>query len=359
MAIKDAVASLYDAPQHGPRPLPLFLEMAREQIYGDAHAMAQLLDGLAQFQQAPRTDQSSAMKCIDALGAVTLNRHAERAKKPDVDVVLVPSPINAPDILDMAHGRSLIAFLESKGLACGLVNWGPVSPERKAEDASCFAAQYLRPLLQHQAKPVHLIGYCLGGLLAMAAACLTEVRSLTLIASPYDFAGYGDQRRDEIAKLWSRNRAQCVSLGTAPIELIQQGFWSLDRQRVIQKYRNFSALDKDSTDRAVFIAIEDWANGGEPLPFALADQLFSNFIGDNAVKCGAWKIDGITISPAAISAPVLEIASSTDQITPLATSAGFQNRIVYSSGHVGMIVSRNAEQKCWKDIGDWLLPTVA
>ncbi|MEO1045012.1 MAG: alpha/beta fold hydrolase [Pseudomonadota bacterium] len=354
MADNPLLASLHDAPQHGPRPLPLFLEIAREQLQHDPEALAELLTGLERFQQATRSAPASDAAIIDAQGPVQLTRCNSRDLSQPLDIILVPSPINAPQILDMVEGRSLIGHLETQGLACGLVNWGAITPDRGMEDATTFARDYLRPLLQRQQQPVHLIGYCLGGLLALTAASIADVRSLTLIASPWNFAGYGDDRRADIQQLWQRSREQCQYLRVAPIELIQQGFWSLDQRRVVQKYRAFARMDADSTESAIFIAIEDWANGGEPLPFAFADQLFDDFIASNIAACGEWTIDGISIGPEAVNAPVLELLSSTDQITPMATSAGFPNRHVYAGGHVGMVVGRSARHKSWADISSWL-----
>lgn len=355
MAKIHPVASIDDALQHGPRPLPLFLDMAREQLQDDPAALAELLDGLNQFQGAARPAAYQQCAIIDRQGPVTITRHADTDLSRPIDVMLVPSPINAPNILDIANGRSLIGHLEAHGMACGLVHWGAITPDRGNEDAAVFAAQYLRPLLQRQRRPVHLVGYCLGGLLALAAACLAEVRSLTLIASPYDFSGYGDARRYQMAQLWQHSHQQCRALKVAPIELIQQGFWSLDKSRVIQKYRSFGNTPTDSVDRAIFIAIEDWANSGEPLPFAFADQLFGDFIHNNITAKGEWIIDGTVIQPQSVTAPVIELLSSTDQITPLTTSAGFARRHIYSSGHVGMIVGSSAQHKSWADITGWLL----
>ncbi|WOE74011.1 alpha/beta fold hydrolase [Alterisphingorhabdus coralli] len=349
------LASKDDAPQHGPRPLPLFLEMAREQLQHDPEAMAELLHGLSAFQSAARPAAKSEAFVIGTQGPVTVTRHASADLNRDIDVLIVPSPINAPQILDMVEGRSLIAHLEAQGLGCGLLHWGAITPQRGDETISSFVADYLRPLLQRQKRPVHLVGYCLGGLLALGAACLSEIRSLTLIASPWDFSGYGPDRRSEMMALWARNRAQCKAMRVAPIEMVQQGFWSLDKRRVVEKYRAFGKMDADSPGRAIFVAIEDWANGGEPLPFAFADQLFSEFIEKNASVEGQWKIDGTQISPDAVQAPALELVSASDQITPMATSAGFANRHVYAGGHVGMVVGGSAKQRSWKDISEWLV----
>ncbi|MEM1131695.1 MAG: alpha/beta fold hydrolase [Pseudomonadota bacterium] len=355
MANNSLLASKDDALQHGPRPLPLFLEMAREQLQHDPEAMAELLHGLSAFQSAARPAANAGTTVIEKKGPVTVTRHADVDLKRDIDVLLVPSPINAPQILDMVEGRSLIAHLEAQGLGCGLLHWGAITPERGDETISSFVADYLQPLLQRQKRPVHLVGYCLGGLLALGAACLCDIHSLTLIASPWDFSGYGVDRRAEMATLWARNRVQCETMRVAPIEMVQQGFWSLDKRRVVEKYRTFGKMDADSPGSAIFIAIEDWANGGEPLPFAFADQLFNDFIASNASVEGQWIIDGAQISPDTVKAPALELVSSSDQITPMATSAGFANRHVYAGGHVGMVVGGSAKQKSWKDITEWLL----
>ena len=48
------VTPQFFAPQHGPRPLPLFLDMVRSETAAEPARTAAVLTGLAAYQQAPR-----------------------------------------------------------------------------------------------------------------------------------------------------------------------------------------------------------------------------------------------------------------------------------------------------------------
>ena len=48
------VTPQFFAPQHGPRPLPLFLDMVRSETEAEPARTAAVLAGLAAYQQAPR-----------------------------------------------------------------------------------------------------------------------------------------------------------------------------------------------------------------------------------------------------------------------------------------------------------------
>ena len=71
---------------------------------------------------------------------------------------------------------------------------------------------------------------------------------------------------------------------------------SLEAWGDIAKYEAFAALEPDSEAARSFIALEDWANGGAPLPFATGVQIFENFIAADTPGTGAWQIGGVTLS---------------------------------------------------------------
>lgn len=270
-------------------------------------------------------------------------------------VVFVPSPINAPHVLDMDAEISLMAWLADQGLSCGLVDWGATAPQDRKDSLDTLAMERLVPLLGQLPDAVHLVGYCLGGLIAMAAACHAEVRSLTLIATPWHFSGYPQQRRAELARMWAHHRPMCERMGLVPMEVMQHGFWTLSPDKLIEKYLNFGAMEPDSPPARRFVAIEDWANGGEPLPFALGEQLFEQLYGADITGSGAWAVGGIAVCADHVRGPSMEFASASDAIVPLACSPDLPGRQVLASGHVGMVVGSSGPKRLWPMLKDWIL----
>ena len=270
-------------------------------------------------------------------------------------VIFVPSPINAPDILDMDVECSLIGWIKEHGLPCALVDWGATLPEDRADTLDSFVIERLLPLLEALDGPVHLVGYCLGGLIAMAAACHLPVRSLSLIATPWHFAGYPAQRRAELTAMWEHHRPGCEAMGLVPMEVMQHGFWTLSPDKLMEKYLKFGAMAPDSPSARRFVAVEDWANGGEPMPFALGEQLFEQLYRDDRTGKGQWTVGGVRIIPANVRGPTMEFASASDAIVPLACSPDLPGRQVLASGHVGMVIGSSAPQTLWPMLKRWIL----
>src|SRR6185369_10707769 len=59
-----ALAPKFAAPQHRPRPLPLFLEMLRAQCAANPARMKAALDGLRKYQEAERPSPSAPMPAL-------------------------------------------------------------------------------------------------------------------------------------------------------------------------------------------------------------------------------------------------------------------------------------------------------
>lgn len=104
-----------------------------------------------------------------------------------------------------------------------------------------------------------------------------------------------------------------------------------------------------------FVAIEDWANGGEPLPFALGEQLFERLYGADVTGRGAWAVGGIAVCADHVRGPIMEFASASDAIVPLACSPDLPGRQVLASGHVGMVVGSSGPKRLWPMLKDWIL----
>lgn len=344
--------------------MPLFLALARQQLADDPARMTAVLQALDRYQHADRAFkrppgavllQHGNVVLRSAAGAASDNRAITRLRR----VVFVPSPINAPNVLDMDADCSLMDWLAGQGFKSGLVDWGATRPDNCNDTLDAYALNRLMPLLQQIEEPVHLVGYCLGGLIAMAAACHVPVQSLTLIASPWHFSGYPDTRRAELAKMWAMHKSACAQIGMVPMEVMQHGFWTLAPDKLVEKYVGFAAMAPDSAAARRFVGIEDWANGGEPLPYALGEQLFEQLYGKDITGTGKWQVAGVTVCADNVQGPIMEFASASDAIVPLSCSPDLPGRQVLASGHVGMVVGSSAPRTLWPMLKQWILASEA
>lgn len=350
------ITSNYAAPQHGPRPLPLFLSHLWEQSQNDTELRLKALAGLRRYQDAVRSPRWRMGKIRASAGTARLlqMQHSQSRTKTS-PVVLVPSIVNPPHILDLSERMSLARYLEQQGHDAYLVDWGYPGSEDSDIGLSRHVSDRLLVLLRELERPPILVGYCLGGTLSIAAAGLMpQIAGLATIAAPWNFDRYPAESRKLIADLWTGAQALSERLGYAPMEVLQSGFWTLDPARTIRKYAAFADTEPASEAANAFITVEDWANEGAPLTYAAARDLFEHLYRDNLTGLGEWKVGGRPVNPSLLSCPILTISSTTDRIVPLDASPNFGERIDSTLGHVGMIVSKRAPAEIWKPLSLWL-----
>ena len=250
-------------------------------------------------------------------------------------MVLVPSLINPPRILDLDAAVSLTGAIAALGRHVLLLDWG--SAERRSElSVAGHVEQLLLPLLRSINKPISLIGYCLGGTMAIAAANLTPVERVVTLAAPWTFARYPDSSKEALQDMWRHSKAAAETLGALPMEVLQAAFWSLDPERTVRKFAEFGWLDPASADARRFIELEEWANQGEPLPFPAAKELVEDMFGRDLPGDGDWQVGGQVVVDR-LAAPALHLTAERDLIAPPQTAAA-GNVVAIPSGHVGMIV---------------------
>lgn len=329
--------------------MPLFLALLRSETAASPERRAAALAGLRAYQQVARPAPPAPIPAIAQAGRATLRDYGGNG----LPVVFVPSLINPPRVLDLASDNSLLRWLATQGLRPLLVDWGTPTPDDRAQDVTAHVEHLLLPLLSALDRPPVLAGYCLGGTMAIAAASAIETAGLVTIAAPWRFDGYGDAL-EPISALWDEAHLTCERLGLVPMEVLQAGFWQLDPKRTVAKFERFARLDPESGEARAFVTLEDWANGGAPLPFASGRQLFDEFFVADLPGTGRWQIQGEPIDADTLATPCLSFVSTTDRIVPAASAARLGDVRELAMGHVGMIVGGRARAALWQPLADWL-----
>ena len=193
--------------------------------------------------------------------------------------------------------------------------------------------------------------------MALAAAAIRPPAAAVTIAAPWRFAGFPDEARDGLAELWEQARSGAAAMGLLPVEVLQAAFWRLDPRRTIDKFVSFGRAARGAEATRLFVALEDWANGGAPLTLASGRELAECFFRDDRPGSGRWRVAGRHIDPAALACPLLDIVSATDRIVPAASAvsgAGVGEAMTLCLGHVGMIVGGRARETLWRPLAQWL-----
>ncbi len=358
-----SVTQAYVAPQRsaetpvmrgrGPHPLPVFLAVVAQVCGDDRARLARVLDGVRRYQATAPAEPRPMQPVVARIGATTLRDHGGSGPL----VVVVPSLINPPTVLDLAAHNSLLGHLAASGLRPLLVDWGMPGADELGLDLAGHVEARLLPLIAGLGEPVALAGYCLGGTLALAAAArAARVTKLALLATPWRFSGYCDAARAAMGDLWRNAAPLAAPLGALPMDMLQPAFWSLDPQALVGKFERFATLP-DGPESEAFVALEDWANDGPPLALPAARALAEDLYGANLSGQGRWIVGGGPVDPAALRIPILDIVATRDRIVPPASALSADGGIAslaLDAGHVGMVVGSRAPHLLWDPLARWL-----
>ena len=289
------------------------------------------LDGLEAYGIAERPSREEPKPEIARVGSATLRDHGGSGPP----AILVPSLINPPSILDLDAEVSLASAVAGMGRRALLIDWGEAG-ERAGLSVSGHIEQLLLPLIRALDEPAALVGYCLGGTMAIAASNLGPAERVATLAAPWHFDAYTTEGRENLGAMWRDTRPTAETLSALPMEVLQAAFWSLDPKRTVAKFAMFAGFEPASPEARRFVQLEDWANEGEPLPYPAARELFEDFFAADSPGKGDWTIGGKTIRVPE-SVPLLHVTAAHDRITPAAAAPPGQTAQL-ETGHVGMIV---------------------
>jgi polyhydroxyalkanoate synthase len=327
--------------------------MLRRETAASPEQRAAALAGLRAYQEAPRGRARRLGPVRYRKGRARLRDYGAKGGT-GRPVIFIPSLINPPFILDLESDTSLLRWLANRSFRPLLLDWGTPEPGMRAMDVTAHVERVLLPLIAKLPEPPVLAGYCLGGTMALAAACAVPVAGLAMIAAPWHFTGFGAAARADIAELWRTAQPICAQMGLVPMEVLQTGFWRLDPARTIAKYVAFAGMAPGSAAAASFVALEDWANAGAPLTYEAGRQLFEDFIAGDLTGRRAWRVGSAIADPAGLACPAIDFVSLSDRIVPAASAADLSDRRDLGAGHVGMIVGRGARTQLWEPLADWL-----
>jgi polyhydroxyalkanoate synthase len=319
-----------------------------------------LVAGIAAYRRHPYARDLADPPCLWQEGETRLLDFGGTG----APVLFVPSLINRAYVLDLAPGRSLLRWLAGQGPRVLLLDWGWPDEAARRFDLTDVIAGRLERALAAAPGPVALAGYCMGGLLALAAALRRpdRVSALALLATPWDFqAGEGGAARaGSLPALLAAIEPVMAATGTLPVDLIQLLFAGLDPWGIPQKFRAFARLPQDDPRTHLFVALEDWLNDGIPLAAPVARECLGGWYGRNEPQRGAWRIAGAPVDPTALAMPSLVVIPRADRIVPPESARALAARLPgplvqdAAAGHIGMVVGSNAPATLWQPLRDWL-----
>ncbi|HTR15828.1 MAG TPA: alpha/beta fold hydrolase [Acetobacteraceae bacterium] len=281
---------------------------------------------------------------------------------PDAPPALfVPSLINRAYVFDLAPGHSMLRFLAANGVRPLLLDWGWPGPVERQFTLTDYVAGRLERALIACGRAT-LVGYCMGGLLAIALAQRRPdlVSALGLLATPWDFQAADPEGASRLGSMVPFLEPVLAFSDTLSVDVLQMLFALLDPGSVADKYRHFGGLDQESERARHFVAIEDWLNDGVPLAAPVARECLAGWYGANTPTRGAWRVAGEVIDPRRLRLPAFVAVPGRDRIVPRQSAAPLVGLIDGSrlhephAGHVGMVAGARAEWLLWQPLLAWL-----
>jgi polyhydroxyalkanoate synthase len=287
-----------------------------------------------------------------------------------VPVLIVTSLVNQPTILDLVPGQSMVEHLLRQGYDVYMVEWGRPRREHAGLTLEDHVLHRLprcveRVLAHSGERQLSMVGYCVGGLLAVLYAALHlkgALKNLVCMATPVNGDGL------ESLKAWMGSgfdeEALLEQHGNVPADWVQNTLRALRPFGKLGGAMNLlNQIDKDEVVRS-HLRMGKWETDNIPFPGGVFRQMVQDFLRGNRLVKGDWLIGGRRVSLGDITVPLLHLLAQDDHITPYAASrdlvalAGSRDKqeLVVKGGHVGLVAGRGAQTRMWPALDGWLAP---
>ncbi len=294
----------------------------------------------------------------------------------DGDPVLMVTPLAAPSICyDLRRGCSLAEHFVSGGRPTYLLEYGEVSFRNRNLGMEHWVDEVLPEAIAAVSahaggRPVHLIGWSLGGIFALLTAADRQdlpIASLSVVGSPVDVAQVPlvaplrpllnlTDGRGAITRAYQL-------MGGAPKPLVKWAFQLSSVQKLVTKPIALATHLDDADFLAQIEAVDRFTDGMIAYPGRTFGQLYHRFVKGNALVTGEMELGDRVIRIADITAPVLVFGGATDGIAPVAAVKAIVPRLTGSKevrfeivpgGHLGMLTGRAARGTTWRAMDEWI-----
>jgi polyhydroxyalkanoate synthase len=316
-----------------------------------------------------RTEGCTPRTEVMRRGKTVLWRYAREAPAADLaPLVICYALVNRPYMLDLQPDRSLIRGLCASGLDVYLVDWG--YPDRGDSHLSLddYVNRHLGACIDHVRAAhgvgaVNLLGVCQGGTLSLCHAALHpgRVKNLVTMVTPVDF-----HTDDNLLSRWVRKvdvDRMVEVLGNVPGALLNAAFVALMPLRLtVRKYTGLADLAGDRAALENFLRMERWIQDSPDQAGTAFREFIRGFFHENRLLKGGLKIGGHPVDPQRITCPILNIYARQDHLVPPAASRALEgltgsrdySAFEFDGGHIGIYVSRSAQELLPRTIAQWL-----
>jgi polyhydroxyalkanoate synthase len=284
-------------------------------------------------------------------------------------LLIVPAPIKAHWIWDLAPDCSVVRAALARGCQVHLLEWRSVPASWGLDEhvaAVARAAAQVRGLVRHRP---HLLGHSLGSTLAAlcAARHAQDAASLVLVEAPLCFGSATGALADLVSSLppgFARrfDHVPGSLLGLAASKASPEEFSTGVRLDALA-----SALHGPRTWRRHWLAVR-WTLEERPLSGRLVAQVMDALYREDRFMRGTLSLDGRRVAPRDVAAPIAAIVDPRSRVVPADSVAGFvdaaasartlllryQGDVGVALQHLGALIGDSAHRALWPRVWDWL-----
>jgi polyhydroxyalkanoate synthase len=327
-------------------------------------------DGVVDMSEVPRS-------IVDEGPQRTLYRyHAPGGRRARGAPVLLVPPLAAPaTCFDLRRGCSVVEHLTQIGYPTYLVDYGPISFSERELGLEHWVDGVIPAAVEATSRDaggeaVHVVGWCLGGIMALLAVAYERrlpVRSVAMVASPFNFAQVRmltPVRRLAELTGGALGTALYRMLGGAPATLVSVGFRLTAIDRLVTKPVAVATHLHDRDWLAHMEAVDRYMANMLAYPGRTFGQLYHRFFRVNELAGGRLELeDGLAIDLADVRVPVLAVAGEADVLAPpaavdhvagLLPNAPEVRTATAPGGHLGVLTGRSAKRTTWRHLDDFL-----
>lgn len=299
----------------------------------------------------------------------------------DLPVLFVP-PLAAPTIaFDLRRGCSMAEHFIAMGHPTYLVEYGSIAFSDRDLGLEFWVRDVLPSAIRTVSrdaggKPVQLLGWCLGGIMALLAVAgdrSLPVASVAAVASPFDFTQVRLAAPLRVASNVTNGflgSAIYRTFGGAPAPLVKWAFQLTSIDKYLTKPLAIATHLDDRDFLSQIEAVDHFMAHMHAYPGRTMGQLYHRFFRVNDLADGTLDLgDGHgEIELADVRVPVLAVAGKTDVLAPRAAVHHLasllpnapQVRIETApGGHLGVLTGRGAAATTWSWIDAFFANTAA
>jgi polyhydroxyalkanoate synthase len=283
-------------------------------------------------------------------------------------VLFVPAPVSRYFILDLMPGKSFAGFVAEAGYDVYIADFGTPTIEDRFSDLEYYVDGLVRRSVRKVSAEtghakINIVGYCLGGTLALLYAALypETVERLVLLTTTVD--GDVEGGIPWVAHKMGLDGESYEDPRLVPAIEVKSWFEMLSpgSNSVVGRVSDlWNRLDDPAERLRDVRTMASWVDDVVPAPGRLLAELYQKLgPGKNGLMAGTATIGDRRVDPKRIDMPVMSVSAAKDTIAPPDGVDAILKLVPHAEvtrlpgGHVGIVAGR-AAPKLWQQTVEFL-----